>query len=232
MEQSMDNFRSIGNFERISLDNSLSKTRHIVAFLLSIGLVVLLAGTSYAQGQKRIIQLSGFILSEEDESRGLPGVHIYVPKAGRGTTSNYLGYFSMPVLAGDEIVISAIGYEKQYYKIPDNTAESLTIIIEMATDITYLEEVRIMPFPTEEVLKEAVLALNLPEERNIMEDNLNAQLLALMVESVPMDGAQNARWYLDNWAAYQGDRFGPRPNPLLNPFNWARFFKDLKRKKK
>jgi hypothetical protein len=47
-----------------------------------------------------------------------------------------------------------------------------------------------------------------------------------------MDGAQNARWYLNNWAAYQGDRFGPRPNPLLNPFNWARFFKDLKRKKK
>ena len=210
----------------------VGKIRHIAAFFLVSGLVLVFAGSTYAQGQRKIIQLSGFILSEEDESRGLPGVHIYVPKAGRGTTSNYLGYFSMPVLEGDEIVISAIGYEKQYYKIPPNTSESLTIIIEMTTDITYLEEVRIMPFPTEEVLKEAVLALNLPDERSVVEDNLNAQLLALMSESVPMDGAQNARWYLNNWAAYQGDRFGPRPNPLLNPFNWARFFKDLKRKKK
>jgi hypothetical protein len=227
----MDYFRSIGNFEELFKNKFLVKHRHIVALLVVMGVISVLATQSRAQGQRKIIQLSGFILSEEDTSRGLPGVHIYVPKAGRGTTSNYLGYFSMPVLEGDEIVISAIGYERQYYKIPSGVDESLTIIIEMADDITYLEEVRIMPFPTEEVLKEAVLALNLPNEENQIERNLNEQLLALMVESVPMDGAQNARWYLDNWAAYQGDRFGPRPNPLLNPFNWARFFKDLKKKK-
>jgi hypothetical protein len=227
----MDNFRSIGNFEELFKNKFLVKHRHIVALLVVMGVISVLATQSRAQGQRKIIQLSGFILSEEDTSRGLPGVHVYVPKAGRGTTSNYLGYFSMPVLEGDEIVISAIGYERQYYKIPSGVDESLTIIIEMADDITYLEEVRIMPFPTEEVLKEAVLALNLPNEENQIEQNLNEQLLALMVESVPMDGAQNARWYLDNWAAYQGDRFGPRPNPLLNPFNWARFFKDLKKKK-
>ncbi len=227
----MDNYRSIGNFEELFKHKFLVKHRHIVALLVVMGVISVLATQSRAQGQRKIIQLSGFILSEEDTSRGLPGVHIYVPKAGRGTTSNYLGYFSMPVLEGDEIVISAIGYERQYYKIPAGVDQSLTIIIEMADDITYLEEVRIMPFPTEEVLKEAVLALNLPNEENQIERNLNEQLLALMVESVPMDGAQNARWYLDNWAAYQGDRFGPRPNPVLNPFNWARFFKDLKKKK-
>lgn len=227
----MENYRSIGNFEQIFDPNLGVKHRHIVALLVLMGLMSVMATQSIAQGQRQIIQLSGFIMSEEDSSRGLPGVHIYVPKAGRGTTSNYLGYFSMPVLVGDEIVISAIGYEKQYYKIPANTDQSLTIIIEMASDVTYLQEVRIMPFPTEEVLKEAVLALNLTTEENQIQKSLDQQLLALMVESVPMDGSQNARWYLDNWAAYQGDRFGPRPNPLLNPFNWARFFKDLKKKK-
>ena len=61
--------------------------------------------------KKRVIQLSGVVL-EEDSVSGVPvpGVHIYVPKAGRGTTTNGMGFFSMPVLEGDEIIISAVGY--------------------------------------------------------------------------------------------------------------------------
>ncbi len=213
----------------------MSKSHHIGrlfgAFFLILAMIVMSGMKVYAQGERHVIQLSGIILSEEDTTRGLPGVHVYVPKAGRGTTSNNLGYFSMPVLPGDEVVISAIGFEKQYYKIPSIEKQSLTIIVEMVSDTTYLREVTIMPFPTEEVLKEAVLALNLPERKNVAEENMSAELLALMIETTPMDGAQNARWYLNNWAAYQGDRFGPRPNPLLNPFNWAQFFKSLKKKK-
>ena len=228
----MDNCRSIDNFEEI-LTFLLIQKQYIRLFgILAVAVLLLSSSTdTFGQGRRHVIQLSGIILNEEDSTRGLPGVHVYVPKAGRGTTTNNLGYFSMPVLAGDEIVISAIGYEKQYYKIPASDKESITIIVEMVSDTTYLQEVTIMPFPTEEVLKEAVLALNLPEERSIAEENMSAELLALMVETTPMDGAQNARWYLNNWAAYQGDRFGPRPNPLLNPFNWAQFFKSLKKKK-
>ena len=209
--------------------------RHITPLSVTLLLILITAMAAIsdvcAQGQRHVVQLSGIILSEDDTTRGLPGVHIYVPKAGRGTTSNNLGYFSMPVLPGDEIVISAIGFEKQYYRIPNTDKQSITIIVEMVTDVTYLKEVTIMPFPTEEVLKEAVLALNLPEKKNIAQENMSAELLALMVEYTPMDGAQNARWYLNNWAQYQGDQFGPRPNPLLNPFNWAQFFKSLKKKK-
>ena len=182
------------------------------------------------QGKKKIIQLSGIILSEEDTTSGVPGVHIYVPKAGRGTTSNRVGYFSMPVLEGDEIVISAIGFEKQYYQIPKTDREHLTIIVELVTDITYLDEVEIMPFPTEEVLKEAVIALNLPVSESVNDQNLNEELLRLMIETTPMDGTMNSSWYLNNWVEYQNDNFGPRPNPLLNPFNWAKFFKSLKKK--
>ena len=231
----MDNFRSIDNFEEICTVHLISK-RHIqLPFILifcMLAVLILSSSEAFAQGKRHVIQLAGIVLSEDDTTRGLPGVHIYVPKAGRGTTTNNLGYFSMPVLPGDGIVISSIGYEKQYYRIPDTDKESITIIVEMVTDITYLKEVTIMPFPTEEVLKEAVLALNIPEKRRVAEENMSAELLALMVQTTPMDGAQNARWYLDNWAIYQGDQFGPRPNPLLNPFNWARFFKDLKKNKK
>src|SRR5688572_7843897 len=67
-----------------------------------------------AQSQKRVIQLSGVVL-DQDSVMPLPGVHVYVPKAGRGTSTNGNGFFSMPVLVGDSVVISSIGYQRQFY---------------------------------------------------------------------------------------------------------------------
>jgi hypothetical protein len=85
----------------------------------------------------------------------------------------------MPVLEGDSIVISAVGYNRQHYIVPPGANDNLTIIVEMVSDITYLREVEIMPFPTEEVFKEAVLALNMPMDNGIDQRNLNAELIAL-----------------------------------------------------
>jgi len=186
------------------------------------------ATDSFAQSKKRVIQLSGIILGEDSVS-GLPGVHIYVPKAGRGTTSNRTGYFSMPVLEGDSVVISSVGYTRRHYIVPKSATEYLTIIVEMVTDVTYLEEVEIMPFPTEQVFKEAVLALNIPMDNGVDPRAMNAELLALMLRTTPMDGAANYRYYMDQYTGSVNDRFQPRTNPFLNPFNWARFFRDLKR---
>ena len=185
---------------------------------------------TFAFSQKRIVQLSGIILGE-DSVTGVPGVHVYVPKAGRGTTTNYLGYFSMPTLMGDEVVISAIGYRTQKYVVPNVGRESITLIVELVADTTYLEEVLITPFPTEKLFKEAVLALNLPPDENMVSnEHLNEQLLELMVRSTPMDGQANHRYFLENWQNQQQRRFGPPSNPFLNPFNWAEFLRSLRRK--
>lgn len=179
--------------------------------------------------QKRIIQLSGVVIDTVEGP--VPGVHIYVPKAGRGTTSNGVGFFSMPVLVGDSIVISSVGYQRRHFIVPENSEEYSTIVIYMVQDVTYLDEVVIVPYPTEEVFKEAVLALNLPANK-IDEKNLNAELLALMLKTTPMNGPQNQKYYLDQWAASQNDRFMPVTNPFLNPFNWVKFFNGLKNNKK
>ena len=163
-----------------------------------------------AQGQKKIIQLSGIILGEDSVS-GIPGVHVYVPKAGRGTTSNRVGYFSLPVLPGDELVVSAIGYEKQYFKVPDSDKDNLTIIIELVSDVTYLESVDIMPFPTEEIFKEALVALNLPVDDGITSSSYNEDLLALMMRTTPYDGALNYRYSQELWAQSQANWVKPTP---------------------
>lgn len=208
------------------------KRVYLLALLITLG-GVMAVSTSQAQNNKRrVIQLSGVVLGEDSVS-GLPFVHIYVPKAGRGTTTNITGFFSMPVLVGDSVVVSSVGYVRRHYIVPDTNEEFLTIIIEMTTDNTFLKEVTILPFPTEEVFKQAVLALNVPmDENGIDRRNLNAELMALMMRTTPMDGNLNYRYYMDQYNSSISDRTLGRTNPFLNPFNWARFFRDLKRNKK
>ncbi len=206
---------------------------------LSFLLLLVAAGAFFtsvwAQQNRRVIQLSGIVLGkdERDSLIQLPGVHVYVPKAGRGAVTNALGFFSMPVMAGDSVVISSVGYERQWYVVPNHSNEFLTIIVEMVQDVTYLQEIEVMPFPTEEVFKEAILALNLPPEKGpIDRKNMSQELLALMVRTTPMDGPMNQRYYLDQWAAAQGQQYAPITNPYLNVFNWAKFFKSLQQNRK
>ena len=199
-----------------------------------ITLLLVLGATDYvsAQQKKRVIQLSGVVIGEDSVS-GLPGVHVYVPKAGRGTTTNGVGFFSMPVLVGDSIILSSVGYQHQYFIVPDNAPEYQTIVVPLVQDATYLSEIVIMDFPTEEVFKEAILALNVPlDDKGIDERNLNQELLALMMKTTPMDGYQNQRYYLNQWANSATDKYQPITNPFLNPFNWVKFFNSLKKDKK
>lgn len=198
--------------------------------LLGVGAI----NTAYAQQKKRVIQLSGVVLEEDSTTgRPIPGVHVYVPKAGRGVTTNGMGFFSMPVLENDEIIISAVGYARQNFTVPANSKEYETIVVTMVQDTTYLQTVVIMSFPTEEVFKQAVLALNMPMDNNgVDKRNFNEELMALMLKTTPMDGYSNQRYYLDQWAGSANNKFQPVTNPFLNPFNWAKFFSSLKKDKK
>lgn len=197
-------------------------------FLIVLAVVVGFSAEAQTPVSKRVIQLSGVVISSDSTSGPVPGVHVYVPKAGRGTTSNRTGFFSMPVLVGDSVVISSVGFVRQSMVVPNYHSDFMTLVVEMVEDVTYLQEVTIMPFPTEEVFKQAVLALNVPFDNGIDPRNLNAELMALMMKTTPMDGAQNYKYYMDQYASSVTERFQPRVNPLLNPFNWARFFRDLK----
>lgn len=185
-----------------------------------------------AQAQEReIIQFSGVVIAE-DSTTAIPGVHVYVPKAGRGTTTNRLGYFSMPTLAGDTVTISAVGFERKSMVIPRNVEDqAYSVILTLRTDTTYLEEVQIFPYPTEELFKEAVLALELPDQRQYenLRDQMNPATIAAMARQVPNDGNMNHKYFINMQNQQWNDRFGLRTNNLLNPFAWAEFIKSIKR---
>jgi hypothetical protein len=204
-------------------------------YVLAMAAILVLGtlNSLFAQQKKRVIQLSGIVLEEDSVSgRPIPGVHVYVQKAGRGTTTNGMGFFSMPVLENDEIIISAVGYNRQRFTVPVNSKEYETIVVTMVQDTTFLQEVTIMSFPTEEVFKQAVLALNVPMDNGVDGRNFNEELMALMLKTTPMDGYSNQRYYLDQWAQSANNRFQPVTNPFLNPFNWAKFFSQMKKDKK
>ena len=184
---------------------------------------------SQKKEQESIVQFSGIVTGENQAQ--LPGVHIYVPKSGRGTTSNIYGYFSMAVLVGDSMVFSSVGSEKYSLVIPGGN-ERVNVLVNMIVDTTYLENVDIMPFLSEENFKLAILALELPDVDEEIYSRLDGAALAMMIQNAPYDAAMNARYYLKQQIYYQQDKFMPRSNPLLNPFAWAQFFKSLKKDKK
>lgn len=184
------------------------------------------AEESRAQSKRRLIQLSGVVFAKD--SIMLPGVHVFIPKAGRGSVTNSLGFFSLAVQTGDSIVFSSVGYKRQHYIVPNDSPESLTILVELVDDVTYLQEVTIMPFPTEEVFKEAVLALNIPLEQEINPENLNMELFVLMMRTTPMDANMNYRYYMDQYASSISGQYAPRTSGYLNPFNWVKFLKQMR----
>ncbi len=59
----------------------------VLIFLFFLGYLVLPGHGQGIDSEVRVVQLSGIILGE-DSTNAIPGVHVYVPRYGRGTTSN------------------------------------------------------------------------------------------------------------------------------------------------
>lgn len=206
--------------------------KHIIKHWLvaTIAIVAILSSIDIYGQDKRVIQFSGIVLGEDSIS-GVGGVHIYVPKAGRGSTTNPYGYFSMPVLVGDSVVFSTIGYQRQSFVIPDRPGDRLTVIVELLPDTTILPEIEIFPYPTEELFKKAILALELPyqEDLDYMERNLGESLLRKMYGDAPLSAYGNHRYFMDVQNQQFSNRFQPPPITILNPFAWSQFIKSVKR---
>lgn len=183
----------------------------------------------WAQGKQRVIQFSGLVVSGSSEY-GVPGVNIYIPKAGRGTSTNQYGYFSLPVLAGDSAVISAISYKKQYYIIPDDERQSVSVVIYLKEDTTMLPVIEIFPYPTEALFKEAFLALKLPEtDLDNMKRNLNEKVMARIADEIGMSGNANFRNHMNQQYHYQHNKNFAPTMPFTNPFAWADLIRSIKR---
>lgn len=196
-------------------------------------LLVSLAEQSHAQSKEQIVQVSGMVMNA-DSSDVVRGVNIYNPYNGRGTSSDIKGWFSYPFLAGDTILFSAIGYKNRMIVVPEDVGDRFTVIMALEEEVIQLPDVEINPFPTEEIFKEAIMAMNLNEQQENVLRSFEPALVQELVRTMPIEGSADLNYrYMMNQQFYNlQNSAGPRTNPLLNPFAWSQFIKSLKKKKK
>lgn len=201
-----------------------------VSFIFVLGIFFSInAAHAQDEREKKVIQISGIILNS-DSTDAVSGVNIYVPKKGRGTSSGRFGYFSMPVLEGDSIVFSFIGLKKQTFKVPDIVKEDrISLILTMEVDEIALAEIEVMPYPTEEEFKAAVIAMNVVDPMSISRANMSPEMLLRWAEAMPASGNENFRYFQQGQMLQNQDLYGPRPLRLLDPFAWSQFIKSIKR---
>lgn len=205
--------------------------KYLICLSLILAVTTLSAQESPEAEQKKIIQLTGVIFAPDSNSV-IPGVHVYVPLAGRGTTSNPYGFFSMPVLEGDSIVFSSVGFKRASYIVPGHESDnSLKIVVTLQEDITFLNEVEVFPYPSEAMFKEAILSLEMPYQKQY--NNLNAWMtadyLSTAYRDLPSSPNANHQYYMQMQMQAIQNRYQPPANHLLNPFAWARFINSLKK---
>jgi hypothetical protein len=203
---------------------------------ISAFVVLCLALSSLTYGQTReitpkVIQFTGVIFANDSASI-VPGVHVYVPQGGRGTTTNPYGFFSMPVLEGDSIIFSAVGFDKTYYIIPSHKdPNSLKLVVYLTEDIFYLEDVAIFPYPSEATFKAAILATRLPNEFDQSNLNvwMNSEVMREMYRNQVNSGNANFRNAMNEQMNYNRYEYQPAANNYLNPFAWSSFIRSLKK---
>ena len=209
--------------------------RYIIVFI--IALITSVAGfgqqDSIVIDSNKVVQFSG-IVTEGDSLYGVSGAIVMEKTTGRGTNTNLIGYFNLPVKVGDTIQIAALGYKMKTFTIPYDTVDSYNLIVRIEEDTITLPTINVFAFPSEEVFVELVLSMDLKnrEEINNMEANLNSQILNRILVNSPIDGAAANKYYIEQQTQAYNRKYNVTTNPLLNPFAWARFIEDVKAYKK
>ncbi|MEL6534565.1 MAG: carboxypeptidase-like regulatory domain-containing protein [Bacteroidota bacterium] len=221
------------------MDIAANKLKYTLSGLVVVFLSLLMALPAAGQTQddedytrvhgRLVIQVSGVVL-EAGTQVPLMGVHVYSPRYGRGTTTNVNGFFSDVFLEGDSILVSAVGFQRQWIVLTAEEGDKLTLVIEMEEDTTYLSEVEVLPYPTERQLRESILAMSDPnvQQQLALARSMTPERMALLIAQTPMDASSNYRNYFDQ-QFYNQYNSGVRGIPLLNPFAWNELIKSIKR---
>ncbi len=199
----------------------------------------LLLGVGHAQDtparqedDKELIQFSGMVLDGSDrELYPVPYANIYIKQKGRGTYSDFNGFFSIVVEKGDNVVFSAIGYRTVEITIPDTLQEDRYSLVQlMSRDTFNLPETVVFPWPSREHFKLEFLAMDVTQElQERALENLAQETLERGREMVALDGNEHADFYLRQQARqyyYLGQN---PPMNIFNPIAWKQFFDAWKR---
>ncbi|MBO0952332.1 carboxypeptidase-like regulatory domain-containing protein [Fibrella forsythiae] len=212
-------------------------TRLIKRYSAWLGLLAILFSLTtdgLAQGQDSQITFTGIITGGKS-NEPLPLARIFIPRAGKGVLSATNGYFALPVFPGDSVIFSYVGYKTQYHIIPRRLTEpTYSAVVALQEDVKLLSEVKVYPYPTEELFKQALINMKLPDQRDrdALARNTDPQALLRAMAATPMGAMSNHQYFMNQQFLGREavtSRGSVTTFPFLNPFAWANFIKSVKR---
>ncbi len=211
-----------------STKNSILK--YGITFLFLFIFTTYFSTFSFGQGENQMVRFSGIVV-EGDSLYGVSGVHIYIPRAGRGSVTNALGYFTMPAMEGDTVMVSAVGYKSSQIIIPKRGEPIYSVIIDLKEDIQMLNEITVLPYANATEFKDMVLAMDTSDPLiDQMKKNLDSEKLNQMAANMPMNANSNYRYLMQQNLNARNNKFFAPSIPLLNPFAWSKFIESIRNK--
>ncbi len=177
-----------------------------------------------------VVQLYGVVMSA-DSLRALPAVSIVVKGRNQGTISSDQGVFDLPVLRGDVIVFTCVGFKPKEVRIPRNLDGNEQSVIQlMVQDTVYLPATIIKKRPTKEEFERDFVNTQVPEDdQEIARQNLSERNLRALMAAYPKDGKEATSYYLKQNAQKYYSAGQLPPQNIFNPLAWAEFIKAWKR---
>ena len=205
----------------------MSRFNAVIFLIFAMISATLWAGfsTSDTPSPRRVIQFSGLVLTG-DSLKPLPYSTIWVKGTRRGTTTDYYGFFSLPVYEKDTLRFTSVGYKESFYIVPDTLTRHRYSAVQMMTkDTIHLAETVIYPWPTREQFRRAFLHTEVPSDdydramRNLAHAEMRERF-----EKMPMDGSMNFRHLVQQHSQQLYYAGQAPPIRIFDPFAWAEFF--------
>jgi len=201
--------------------------QYILFFLF---LVPVAAKAQFEDYKDSVVQLYGIVMSA-DSLRALPSVSIMVKGRNQGTISSEQGVFSIPILRGDQIEFTSVGYKPKLVTIPKNLVGNQQSIIQlMVEDTVYLPATIIKKRPSREEFERDFVTTKIPDDQQeVARQNLSEANQKALMAVYPRDGREATNYYLKQNAQKYYSAGQLPPQNIFNPLAWAEFIKAWKR---
>lgn len=207
----------------------------IMGFLFCTGLNLAQAQaqtqTQTQEDSLHLVQFSGMVLDGSNEELfPIPYTNVIVKDQGRGTFTDFKGFFSIVAAKGQVIQFSAIGYKTVEIEIPDSLKDDRYSLVQLMTQDTFnLPETVVFPWPSRDHFKLEFLAMDVSNELNERaKENIAKEVLETGRKLVRVDANESADMYLRQQASnnyYYGQK---PPMNIFNPIAWAKFIESWK----
>lgn len=184
-----------------------------------------------------VYQLSGMVLSATT-GEPVPFASIRVGRTRRGTVANGEGFYSLPVVRGDTLYFSALGYKRGRFIVGeylaaykgDTSSGFIYAVHYLVEDTIEVPTVRITAIRTPEELKTALLNIPLETQTQAARDNVSPEIIAYFLQNLPLDPQERIKVAQQRYRDLYYERTLRPVYPILDPIAAYRLVKYLTEK--